>query len=73
MQMKEAVMASNSPELGEQAVGLVGLGDIGQAVARLLKPFGCRAVLLHPPPPAPGGGGGAGGDLSAPGGAVFRL
>ena len=53
MQMKEAVMASNSPELGEQAVGLVGLGDIGQAVARLLKPFGCRLYYytLHRRPP----------------------
>ncbi len=42
MQMKEAVMASNSPELGEQAVGLVGFGDITQATARRLRPFGCR-------------------------------
>ena len=41
IQMKEQVMVSNSPELGEQAVGLVGLGDIGQATARLLRSFGC--------------------------------
>ena len=31
VQMKEAVMASGSPELGEQTVGLVGFGDIAQA------------------------------------------
>ena len=53
MQMKEAVMASNSPELGEQAVGLVGLGDIGQATARRLRPFGCPLYYytLHRRPP----------------------
>ena len=42
MEMKERVMASSSPELGEQTVGLVGFGDIAQATARRLKPFGCR-------------------------------
>ena len=31
VKMKEAVMASGSPELGEQTVGLVGFGDIAQA------------------------------------------
>lgn len=41
-EMKEAVMASNSPELGLSTVGLVGLGDIGTATARLLAPFGCK-------------------------------
>ncbi len=41
IQMKEAVMASRAPELGEQSVGLIGLGDIGQATAWLLQPFGC--------------------------------
>jgi len=41
-QMKQAVMASRAPELGLSAVGLVGLGDIGQATARRLAPFGCR-------------------------------
>ena len=35
-------MVSNAPELGEQTVGIIGLGDIGSAVARLLRPFGCR-------------------------------
>ena len=42
IQMKEAVMASGAPELGEQIVGLVGFGDIAQATALRLKPFGCR-------------------------------
>ena len=34
-------MVSSAPELGEQTVGLIGLGDIGSATARLLRPFGC--------------------------------
>ena len=42
IQFKERFMVSSSPELGEQAVGLIGLGDIGTATARLLRPFGCR-------------------------------
>ena len=53
MEMKERVMASSSPELGEQAVGLVGFGDIAQATARRLKPFGCKLYYytLHRRPP----------------------
>ncbi|MGI5962730.1 MAG: 2-hydroxyacid dehydrogenase [Lawsonibacter sp.] len=39
--MKEAVMASCAPELGLSRVGLVGFGDIAQATARRLAPFGC--------------------------------
>lgn len=42
MQMKAQVVLSNSPELSEQAVGLVGFGDIAQATARRLAPFGCK-------------------------------
>lgn len=42
IQMKEAVMLSSSPELGLCSVGLVGFGDIAQATARLLRPFGCE-------------------------------
>lgn len=42
IQFKEQFMVSSSPELGEQTVGLVGLGDIGAAAARLLRPFGCQ-------------------------------
>lgn len=42
IKFKERFMVSSAPELGEQTVGLIGLGDIGQAAARLLRPFGCR-------------------------------
>ncbi len=42
IRMKEAVMASGAPELGEQTVGLIGFGDIAQATARRLAPFGCK-------------------------------
>lgn len=53
IQMKEAVMASNSPELGLCTVGLVGFGDIAQATARRLAPFGCKLYYysLHRRPP----------------------
>lgn len=53
IQMKEACMAAKGPELGEQIVGLVGFGDIGQAVARLLRPFGCQLYYYtaHRRPP----------------------
>lgn len=52
-QMKEEVMASSAPELGEQRIGLVGFGDIAQATARLLRPFGCRLFYYtaHRRPP----------------------
>ena len=42
IQMKERIMVSSAPELGEQTVGLVGFGDIAQATARRLAPFGCN-------------------------------
>lgn len=42
IRFKERFMVSNAPELGEQTVGLIGLGDIGTATARLLRPFGCK-------------------------------
>ena len=41
IRFKERFMVSSAPELGEQTVGLIGLGDIGSATARLLRPFGC--------------------------------
>ena len=44
----EGVMASGSPELGERTVGLVGFGDIAQAVARRLRPFGCSLFYYAP-------------------------
>lgn len=42
IRFKERFMVSNAPELGEQTVGLIGLGDIGTAAAKLLRPFGCK-------------------------------
>jgi D-3-phosphoglycerate dehydrogenase len=36
--------------LSERHVGIVGLGRIGQAVARLLAPFGCRILACDPSP-----------------------
>ena len=36
------------PELCELTVGIVGFGDIGSRVARLLRPFGCRIVIYDP-------------------------
>lgn len=36
------------PELCELTVGIVGYGDIGTRVARLLAPFGCRIVVADP-------------------------
>lgn len=41
-------MASGGPELGERTVGLVGFGDIAQAVARRLRPFGCSLFYYAP-------------------------
>ena len=53
IQFKEAVMASGAPELGLCSVGLVGFGDIAQATARRLAPFGCKLYYytLHRRPP----------------------
>ena len=53
IQFKEHFMVSSSPELGEQSVGIIGLGDIGTATVRLLRPFGCRLYYYtaHRRPP----------------------
>ena len=42
------LMSSGGPELGERTVGLVGFGDIAQAVARRLRPFGCSLFYYAP-------------------------
>ncbi|MCO5131222.1 MAG: 2-hydroxyacid dehydrogenase [Xanthobacteraceae bacterium] len=36
------------PELCELTVGIIGYGDIGTRVARLLQPFGCRILIFDP-------------------------
>lgn len=36
------------PELCELTVGIIGYGDIGTRVARLLQPFGCKIVVADP-------------------------
>lgn len=36
------------PELCELTVGIIGYGDIGTRVARLLRPFGCRILVADP-------------------------
>lgn len=53
IRFKERFMVSSAPELGEQTVGLIGLGDIGTAAAKLLRPFGCRLYYYtaHRRPP----------------------
>ena len=35
-------------ELSEMTVGIIGYGEIGTRVVRLLKPFGCRIVVSDP-------------------------
>lgn len=53
IRFKEQFMVSDAPELGEQAVGIIGLGDIGTAAAKLLRPFGCELYYYtaHRRPP----------------------
>ena len=53
LQFKEQFMVSGARELGELDVGLIGLGDIGQATARRLRPFGCKLFYYtaHRRPP----------------------
>jgi D-3-phosphoglycerate dehydrogenase len=35
-------------ELSEMAVGLIGYGQVGMRVVKLLKPFGCRILVNDP-------------------------
>ena len=44
IQVKEAYFLTGLRELADCQVGLIGLGDIGQATARLLAAFECRVV-----------------------------
>lgn len=48
MQYKQAVMRSNIPEFADYSIGLIGLGDIAQATARRLAPFGNRICYYAP-------------------------
>lgn len=44
IQVKEAYFMTGLGELADCQVGIIGLGDIGQATAKLLAAFGCRVV-----------------------------
>ena len=44
MEAKTDCFKEGLPELGGKTVGIVGLGAIGKALARMLRPFGCRLV-----------------------------
>lgn len=46
IQMKEEAMLSGITELGDCSIGLVGFGNIAQATAKRLAPFGCN-VFYH--------------------------
>lgn len=46
IQKKERMMVEGFLELSECTIGLVGFGDIGREVTKLLKPFGCT-ILYH--------------------------
>ncbi len=46
--VKEYYMLHGLAELASCHVGLIGLGDIGQATARLLKAFGCQISYYAP-------------------------
>jgi len=50
---KEQAMVDGITELGDCTVGLIGLGDIAQATARLLRAFGCNVYYYAPHRRAP--------------------
>lgn len=47
-QMKEQTMVEGMKELSECKVGLIGFGDIAQAAAERLRPFGCELYYNTP-------------------------
>lgn len=53
IQMKETIMAQSSLGLGQCSIGLVGMGDIAQALVKLLRPFGSKLFYYtaHRRPP----------------------
>ena len=52
LQCQTAYRARGVKELRSAHVGIIGLGDIGRNVARMLKPFNCRKIsytdIVHP-------------------------
>lgn len=48
IQHKEQAMSDGITELGECTVGLIGLGDIAQATARVLRAFDCTVYYYAP-------------------------
>ncbi len=53
IQYKEQAMADGITELGDCTVGLIGLGDIAQSTARVLRSFGCNVYYYAPHRRAP--------------------
>lgn len=53
IQYKERAMSDGITELGDCTVGLIGLGDIAQSTARLLRAFGCNVYYYAPHRRAP--------------------
>ncbi len=53
IQYKEQAMSDGITELGDCTVGLIGLGDIAQSTARLLRAFGCSVYYYAPHRRAP--------------------
>ncbi len=53
IQYKEQAMSDGITELGDCTVGLIGLGDIAQSTARVLRAFGCNVYYYAPHRRAP--------------------
>ena len=48
IEMKQRRMVEGIDELGDVTVGIIGLGDIGQATAKLLDAFGTHVLYYNP-------------------------